>query len=175
MMLYIVPAPMRLQVFGALQHIKGLQVSYIYDKEAKMKKLILCSLFGALAMLLGNSPIDAQAMDSGMMSGGGYRGYEMGPGMMRYGGYPAQGMDSSMMGSGEENGLQRNQNRTHIDKNGAERIFEDYLKSEHNPNLKLGKIKDEGSFFEADVVTRDNSLVDELIVDKDTGHLRSTY
>jgi hypothetical protein len=25
------------------------------------------------------------------------------------------------------------------------------------------------------VVTRDNSLVDKLIVDKDTGHLRSIY
>jgi hypothetical protein len=110
-----------------------------------------------------------------MMSGGGYRGYDMGPGMMRYGGYQAHGMGSSMMGPSGENGLQRNQNRAYIDQNGAERIFEDYLKSEHNPNLKLGKIKDEGSFFEADVVTRDNSLVDKLIVDKDTGHLRSIY
>ena len=140
-----------------------------------MKKIILCSLVGALAMLLANSPIDAQAMDSGMMSGGGYRGYDMGPGMMRYGGYPAHGMGSSMMGPSGENGLQRNQNRPYIDKNGAERIFEDYLKSEHNPNLKLGKIKDEGSFFAADIVNRDNSLVGKLIVDKDTGRIRSAY
>ncbi|MGD9132493.1 MAG: hypothetical protein PVF78_02525 [Desulfobacterales bacterium] len=140
-----------------------------------MKKLILCGLVGALAMLLANIPIDAQAMDSGMMSGGGYSGYDMGSGMMRYGGYQAHGMGSSMMGPSGENGLQRNQNRAYIDQNGAERIFEDYLKSEHNPNLKLGKIKDEGSFFEADLVTRDNSLVDKLIVDKDTGHLRSIY
>jgi hypothetical protein len=138
-----------------------------------MKMLILYGIAIVLAMLLANGPIDAQAMDSGMMSGGGYRGYEMGPGMMHYGGYPAHGMGSSMMGPSGENGLQRNQNRAYTDKNGAERIFEDYLKSEHNPNLKLGKIKDEGSFFEADLVTRDNSLVDELIVNKDTGHLRS--
>ena len=37
-------------------------------------------------MLLINSPIDTQAMDSGMMSGG-YRGFYMGPGMMHYGGH----------------------------------------------------------------------------------------
>jgi hypothetical protein len=138
-----------------------------------MKMLILYGIAIVLAMLLANGPIDAQAMDSGMMSGGGYRGYEMGPGMMHYGGYPAHGMGSSMMGPSGENGLRHSQNQAYTDKNDAERIFEDYLKSEHNPNLKLGKIKDEGSFFEADLVTRDNSLVDELIVNKDTGHLRS--
>jgi hypothetical protein len=140
-----------------------------------MKMLILYGAAVALAMLIANGPIDAQAMDSGMMNGGGYRGYDMGPGMMRYGGYPAGGMGSNMMGPSEENSLQRNQNRASIDKNRAERIFEDYLNSEHNPDLKLGKIKDEGSFFEADLVNRDNSLVSKLIVDKDTGHLRSIY
>jgi hypothetical protein len=140
-----------------------------------MKMLILYGVAIVLAMLLANGPIDAQAMDSGMMSGGGYRSYEMGPGMMRYGGYQAHGMGSSMMGPGGENGLQCDQDRAYIDKNEAERIFEGYLESEHNPNLKLGTIKDEGSFFEADLVTRDNSLVDKLIVDKDTGHLRSIY
>ena len=51
-----------------------------------MKKLLLCGLVGALAILLANSPIDAQAMDSGMMDSGVYRGYEMGPEMMGSGG-----------------------------------------------------------------------------------------
>lgn len=140
-----------------------------------MKKIILCGLVGALAILLVNSPIDAQAMDDGMMGSGGYRGYDMGPGMMRYGGYQDHGMGSSMMGPSEDNGSQRVQNRTLADKNAAEKIFEDYLNSRHNPNLKLGKIKDEGSVFEADLVTRDNSLVRKLIVDKNTGRMRSVY
>ena len=139
-----------------------------------MKVMVLYGLAIVLAMLLANGPIDARAMDDGMMNSHGYRGYATGPGMMRYGGYQSHGMGSSMMGPGEENSLQHNQNRA-INRNGAERIFEDYLKSEHNPDLKLGKIKDEGSFFEADLVSRNNSLVDELIVDKDTGHLRSIY
>ncbi|MGD8613519.1 MAG: hypothetical protein PVI93_21050, partial [Desulfobacterales bacterium] len=119
--------------------------------------------------------ITARAMDEGIMSGRDYRGFDMEPGMMHYGGYQAHGMGSSMMGPHEENSLQRNKNRAYTDKNAAERIFDDYLNSKHNPNLKLGKIKDEGSFFEADLLSRNNSLVDKLIVDKNTGRMRSAY
>jgi hypothetical protein len=62
-----------------------------------------------------------------------------------------------------------------LNKKDAERIFEDNLNSRHNPNLKLGAIKDQGSSFEADLLTKDNSLVDKLIVDKNTGRMRSAY
>ena len=140
-----------------------------------MKKLILCSLVGALAILLANSPMDAQAMDSGMMDSGGYRGYDMGPGMMGSGGYQTYGMDQGMMGPDYNNGPHFGQNQTNLDKKDAEKIFADYLQTRHNPNLKLGKIKDEGSFFEANLLTQDNSLVDRLMVDKDTGRVRSAY
>jgi hypothetical protein len=140
-----------------------------------MKKLILCGIVGALAMLLANSPIDAQAMDSGMMGGGGYRGYDMGSGMMNYSGSPNYAMGPGMMGQGYEEEPHYYQNPKYLDRNGAERIFEDYLKSRHNPNLKLGKIKDEGSSFEAELITKDNSLVDKLTVDKNTGRMRTAY
>jgi hypothetical protein len=50
------------------------------------------------------------------------------------------------------------------------------LNSTRNPNLKLGKIKDEGSAFEVDIVTKSNgALVDKVLVNKDTGWLRSVY
>jgi hypothetical protein len=140
-----------------------------------MKKLILCGLVGALAILLANSPMGAQAMDSGMMSGGGYRGFDMGPGMMHYGGHQDYDMGPGMIGQGYENEPYYHQNQKNLDSKGAERVFEDYLNSRNNPNLKLGKIKDEGSFFEADILTKDNSLVDKLIVNKNTGRLRSAY
>jgi hypothetical protein len=53
---------------------------------------------------------------------------------------------------------------------------ENYLNSTRNPNLKLGKIKDEGSAFEVDIVTKsDGTLVDRLLVSKGTGRLRSAY
>ncbi len=140
-----------------------------------MKKLILSGLFGALAMLLLQGPLVARAMDAGIMDSGGYRGYEMGPGMMRYGGYPDDGSGPGFLGQCYGNEGQYRQNQSYLDRKGAERVFEDYLNSRHNPNLKLGEVKDEGSVFEADLLTKDNSLVDKLIVNKNTGQMRSAY
>jgi hypothetical protein len=140
----------------------------------KMKKQILGGLAVALVMLLVQFPLDLQAMDSGIVDSGGYR-YDMGPGMMGSGGHQAYGMGADMMNPNDGNGPQHRQNQTYLDSKAADRIFEDYLKSRHNPNLKLGEIKDEGSFFEAKLLTKDNSLVDKLIVDKNTGRMRSAY
>ena len=140
-----------------------------------MKKLILCGLVGALALLLAQSPQPVQAMDSGMMDIGGYGGYDMGPGMMHYGDSRCYGMGPGMRGQGYENEPYYPRNQKYLSRKTAARILKDYLNSRHNPNLKLGEIKDEGSFFEADLLTGDNSLVDRLIVNKDTGRLRSAY
>ena len=49
------------------------------------------------------------------------------------------------------------------------------LKSTNNPNLKVGKISDEGEFFLAEVITKEGSLVDKVQVGKMTGWLRSIY
>ncbi len=54
-------------------------------------------------------------------------------------------------------------------------IMREYLKSTRNPNLKLGSIKDMGNNFEAEVLTKDNSLVDRILVNKQTGYMRSAY
>ena len=53
--------------------------------------------------------------------------------------------------------------------------MENYLTNMRNPNLKLGKIKDTGTAFEAEIVTKDNSMVDKIVVDKITGWMRSGY
>jgi hypothetical protein len=44
-----------------------------------------------------------------------------------------------------------------------------------NPELQLGTIRDKGDAFEADVIGRDRSLVGRVIVEKDSGRIRSTY
>jgi hypothetical protein len=44
-----------------------------------------------------------------------------------------------------------------------------------NPNLKVGEIEDKGYVFEAEILTKDNSLVDKILVDKRTGWMRSIY
>jgi hypothetical protein len=54
-------------------------------------------------------------------------------------------------------------------------MMNDYLKSTRNPNLKLGKIKDVGSAFEAEILTRTNDLVDRVLLDKESGSVRSAY
>jgi len=140
-----------------------------------MKKLLLGGLFGVLALLLVQRPQPARAMDSGMMDNGGYGSYDMGPGMMHYGGNRNYGMGPGIMGQGYEDEPHYYHSQKHLDKKDAARILEDYLNSRNNPNLKLGEIRDQGSSFEADLLTKDNSLVDKLIVDKNTGRMRSAY
>jgi hypothetical protein len=116
-------------------------------------------------------------MGPGMMGGRGY-GYGMGPGMMGGRGY-GYGMGPGMMGPGygpnQQYPYAQQQPQKPIDKDQAESIVENYLKSTGNPNLKLGDIKDEGQNFEADVVTKDNSLADKILIDKNTGWMRPAY
>jgi len=105
-------------------------------------------------------------MGPGMM---GY-GYGMGPGMMGY------GMGPGMMGYGYGYNQQYQTPQTPVKEKDAKGIVENYLNSTRNPNLKLGKIKDDGSAFEVDIVTKGNgALVDKVLVDKNTGWLRSVY
>ena len=118
-------------------------------------------------------------MGPGMMGGRGY-GYGMGPGMMGGQGY-GYGMGPGMMGPGQGYGpnqqypYAQQQPQKPIDKDQAKSMVENYLKSTGNPNLKLGDIKDEGQNFEADVVTKDNSLADKIMIDKNTGWMRPAY
>ena len=99
---------------------------------------------------------------------GGYGGHGMGPGMM--GGYGGYGT-----GPGYGYGRQSQQTGKPIDAKEAEAMMNDYLKSSRNPNLKLGKIKDVGSSFEAEILTKNNDLVDRVHIDKATGNIRSAY
>jgi hypothetical protein len=41
--------------------------------------------------------------------------------------------------------------------------------------LEIGNITDAGEVFEAEIVTKDNSLVDKVLVDKSSGWIRSAY
>lgn len=57
----------------------------------------------------------------------------------------------------------------------AKSLVEKYLGSTRNPNLMIGNISENSSYFEAEITTRDGSLVDRIRVDKSTGTLRSVY
>ena len=137
-----------------------------------MKKALLIGPMVMLSIFLFINPIYAQ-MGPGMMG----RGYGMGPGMMggRYGmGHHMMGHGYGM-GPGQGYGPQYQQDQQPLDEKAAKSILDNYLRSTRNPNLKLGKIEDKGSTFEADIVTKDDSLVDKIAVDKNTGWMRSVY
>jgi len=57
----------------------------------------------------------------------------------------------------------------------AEHIVEDYLAEVGNPNLKMGRITETEQEFQIEIVTQDNSLVERLIIDRETGRLNITY
>jgi len=110
----------------------------------------------------------------GMMGGqyGGYCPYcgrWMGPGMM-WGWGPGYGPQYP-----HPQYQQYPQPQNPLEEKDAKEIAENYLRNMRNPNLKLGKMKDAGSAFEAEVVTKDNSLVDKVLIDKATGWMRSAY
>jgi hypothetical protein len=80
------------------------------------------------------------------------------------------------MGPGYGNSPQYRQSQKPLDKKGAQEISENYLQSVQNPNLKLGKIKDTGSVFEVEIVTKKSGdLVSKIAIDKNTGRMSPTY
>ena len=109
-------------------------------------------------------------------------GYGMGPGMMGRGmgpGMMGRGMGPGMMHRGwgmePQYGPQYQQPQKPMEEKDARAILENYLRSTKNPNLKLGKVTEKGNYFEAEILTKDNSLVDKIIVDKYSGWMRSIY
>jgi len=101
-------------------------------------------------------------------------GYGMGPGMMGpvYGMGPGYGRGPEWRGRApgqKEMGPGSNRLETPLKEDGARAVVENYLKSTRNPNLILGKITEQGDAFEAEIVTKEGSLVDKLLVDKSTG------
>ena len=89
------------------------------------------------------------------------QGYGRGPGM-RGPGY--QGYGPQYQGPQEP-----------LKEQDVKAMLENYLQSTRNPNLKLGKIAEKDAYFEAEILTKDDVLVDKILVDKKTGWMRSIY
>ena len=125
-----------------------------------MKRLTLMAVL-ALLITVAFYPLEGKAqMGPGMMGPGYGQGYGMGPGMM---------------GPGYGYGPQYQQPQKPLEEKDAKAMLENYLNSARNPNLKLGKIEDKGNAFEAQILTKKDSLVDKILVDKYTGWMRSAY
>ncbi len=103
-----------------------------------------------------HSTASAQPYGGWGMMGGGY-----GPGMMGYG---CPGYDRSA--------AQGNQN-LNLTTDDVKNRVERWLAWRGNPRLKLGEVKEkDADTITADVVTKDNSLVERFVVDRHTGFIR---
>jgi len=112
--------------------------------------------------------------------GNGYgTGYGMGSGMMGSGSGMGQGMMGSDNGNGRQYGpqygRQYQQLQKPLNRDQAKQEAENYLRSMRNPNLKLGRIQEKSNGYEINIVTKDGSLVNKILVDKNTGGMRSAY
>lgn len=141
--------------------------------------------------MMGQGYGPGYGMGPGMMGPGYGYGYGMGPGMMGQGYGPGYGMGPGMMGPGygygqqygpqygrqygPQYGRQYQQSQKPLNRNQAKHEVENYLGSMRNPNLKLGKIEEKGNNYQINIVTKDGSLVDRILVDKNTGWMRSAY
>jgi len=105
------------------------------------------------------------------------------PAMMA--GWGCQMAGGGMMGGGERCGMmgghgpgyppRPEQPPKPLDEKEALALLGSYLRQSRNPNLKPGRIKDMESFFEAEIVTKEGSLVDKIQIDKESGWFRSIY
>jgi hypothetical protein len=100
-------------------------------------------------------------------------GWNIERGMMRPGWHNGGGPD--MMGIYPWDSPPYRQFDNPIDKKDAHALVQNYLDSTNNPNLKVGSETDKGTGYEFDIVTKDNSLVDRLLVSKDTAEIHSAY
>jgi len=92
-------------------------------------------------------------------------GHAMGPGMMHRG-----------WGMGPQCGPQAYQEQKPLDMGQAKQMLQNCLNYSGNPNLKLGKIEDNGSVFRADILTKkEGALVDKVVVNKYSGWVHSIY
>jgi len=116
-------------------------------------------------MGMGPGMMGCQMMGSGMMGPGGMMG--SGTGCCGMG-----GMGQSSWSQGPWKDLRYNSLGTLIDplnKKQAKEIADYYVAWMGNPRLKVGDIDEKESVFEVSIVTNDNSLVNKLIIDKQTG------
>jgi hypothetical protein len=60
-----------------------------------------------------------------------------------------------------------------LTENEARTMFENYIKSTGNPDLSLGRIEDVGVSFKAEILNKDSSVADEILLNKKTGSMRS--
>lgn len=115
----------------------------------------------------------------GRMGGSYWSGRNMGPMHMgRMMGYPNYGWQyygwQCPMYNTMNYGSYYDQSKP-LTKSDAKKMAEEYLKDWNNPNLKIGKLSEKKNEFEIQIVTKNNSLVQKLMIDKQNGTTRIEF
>jgi len=77
------------------------------------------------------------------------------------------GMRGDQWGRGQYGPSGQPQQMEPLSKNEARNLAEDYVAG--NPNLKIGDLSEMDEVYEARIETQDGSLVEKLLIDKQTG------
>ncbi len=112
-----------------------------------------------------------------------WAGQNMGPGMMQQRGmgpgrmHGGQGMGpcvtNNHWGRGQHGPNAGTQQMQPLDQKAAQELAQNYVAG--NPNLMIDEVTEKEGVYEAPVVTQDGSLVEKLIVDKQTGWMKRTF
>lgn len=110
-------------------------------------------------------------------------GYGMGPGMMRGGmmggqwGQGPRGFAGPGAGYAGDHPCWQAASATGqpLTKEQATALVQNRLTRSGNPNLKIGNVTEKDGIFEVEIVTKDNSLVEKVQINKQTGWTQRAF
>ncbi|MFP4213228.1 MAG: hypothetical protein ACLFRL_03875 [Desulfohalobiaceae bacterium] len=86
---------------------------------------------------------------------------------------PGQHMRGSRFNQGQLGPYAAQQQTGNLEQEQAKQLADNYLAG--NPNLKIEDISEQDNSYVATVVTQDGSLVERLLIDKNTGRMSKSY
>ncbi len=135
-----------------------------------MRKVVALAVVTALVLGIGGLALAQGPYWRASGAHGPMGGFMMGPGMMGQGTGPMGQYGSHPCW--EASGVTSSPQTKALTKEEATTLFQGYIIRLRNPNLKLGTITETDTAFEAEVLTKDNSLVEKVLLDKRTGWFR---
>ena len=140
------------------------------------RKLFIAA--AALVLIVSGSVVLAQQQGYGQGMGPGmmHRGQGMmqgGQGMMHGGRGMGPGMMGDQWGRGQYGPSGGQQQMDPLSQSDAQSLAENYVAG--NPNLKIGGVTEKDEAYEARIETKDGSLVEKLLIDKQTGWMKRAY
>jgi hypothetical protein len=166
----------------------------LLEVDMKRRNIVIgtavAAALGLVALGFG-SPLEAQPYGGGGMMGGPGSGMMggYGPGFGMMGGNGPGWMHGQGRGANAEYGPENcprfqsgltgpgagQQGNLNLSTDDVKKRLEGWLTWQGNPRLKVGEVKEkDADTIEADIVTKDNSLVQRFAVDRHTGSYRPT-